>query len=146
LLRGLGLDVNTAFSLSRRNVSRTLALWLGLAALLVQAMAPLCLAGFMSVAAPGASSIILCTAHGFETIQIGADGKPLPATPAQDQQGANCPLCSAMHAASAFMPPTLALANTPLSVTAARMSFVSVPVPSRKFSFAYVTRGPPSLA
>ena len=125
---------------------RTTALWLGLAALLVQAMAPLCLAGFMSAAAPGTSSIILCTSHGFETIQIGADGKPLPATPAQDQQGANCPLCAAMHAASALVPPPLALSIAPPSMIAARMNFISVPVSARKFSFAYVTRGPPGLA
>ena len=126
--------------------ARTTALWLGLAALLVQAMAPLCLAGFMSAGATGASSIILCTSHGFETIQIGADGKPLPATPAQDQQGTTCPLCAAMHATTAFVPPPLALAAAPLSVAAARMSVISVPVPFRKFSFAYVTRGPPGLA
>ena len=132
--------------MNRRRVTRTLALWLGLAALLVQAMAPLCLTGFMSAGVPGESSIILCTSHGFETIRIDADGKPLPGTPAQDQQGSICPLCSAMHAASAFVPLSLALTASPPSMIAARMNVISVPMPPRKFASAYVTRGPPGLA
>ena len=138
--------MSIGFLLNWHRSARTTALWLGLAALLVQAMAPLCLVGSMGAGAPGASSIILCTSHGFETIQIGADGNPLPATPAQDQQGATCPLCAAMHATGAFVPPPLALAAAPPSVAAARMDFISLAVPSRKFASAYVTRGPPGLA
>jgi hypothetical protein len=141
------LDVDTALPLNRRRVLRTFALWLGLVALMVQALAPLCAAGLMGSTdrTDGVASIILCTAHGFETIRIGADGKPLPAAPAQDQQSSPCPLCAAMHAMTAFVPPPIALALVPPSITAARMSFISAAVPSRKFSSAYVTRGPPGL-
>jgi hypothetical protein len=113
---------------------------------MVQAIAPLCAAGLMGSTdhTAGGASIILCTAHGFQTIQIDADGKPLPATP-QNQQ-TSCPLCSAMHAMTAFVPPPLALAVAPPTITAARILLISVAVPSRKFSLAYVTRGPPASA
>src|SRR5258706_5652423 len=109
---------------------RHLALWLGLVALTVQGLAPLHLAGLMR--APGSaaslSSIILCTARGFETVRIGADGKPVPDGPAPDQQGSTCLLCTGCHVGGAFSPPELASTLAPLSwVLASKQIVFAVP-------------------
>src|SRR5258708_22158231 len=57
-------------------VLRTFALTLGLAALMLQALAPLCLAGTAS--AGSGQSIVICTVHGMQTIQLDADGNAVP--------------------------------------------------------------------
>src|SRR5260221_14639452 len=121
---------------------RHLALWLGLVALTVQGLAPLHLAGLMR--APGSaaslSSIILCTARGFETVRIGADGKPVPDAPAPDQQGSTCVLCTGCHAGGAFSPPELASTLAPLLwIRASKQTVFALAVTSR-LQLAYVTR------
>jgi len=76
--------VVTGLSLGCSRALRAFALTLGLVALTLQGLAPLCLnmTGAPSVSASG-YSIIICTVHGYQTIQIGADGKPAPNAPAQ---------------------------------------------------------------
>ena len=91
---------------------RTLALWLGLTALSVQALAPLCLAGMM--AEGGGSEIVLCTAHGFQTVHVDANGKPVPA-PASDQNS-TCPLCAAVSHATTFTTPAVFVLLAPTAV------------------------------
>ena len=56
----------------RAGALKALALWLGLAALILQGFVPLA-----AMAAPAGHSIVICTIHGMQTIRIGADGKPV---------------------------------------------------------------------
>lgn len=134
--------MNTALSLDRRRVFRTLALWLGLAALMVQGLAPLCAVGPMGASgrASGVASIVLCTAHGFETVQIGADGKPLPNQPANT--ASDC--CTACHAPVGFTLPAPILAALPSAIAYDGAHLVTAPVPTARFYSSYVTRGPPA--
>jgi hypothetical protein len=124
--------------------ARALALWLGLIALTLQALAPLCLGGFMA-ARTGGSPIVLCTSHGFETVRVDADGKPVPNAPAPDDGNSLCPLCSAVAQATHFTPPVPFILAAPLLfllfVAEARES---VPLLLRA-ARAYGSRAPPHL-
>ena len=76
-----------------------LALFLGFAALVAQAIAPICLSGFPSSRSADGYSIVLCTAHGFQTVALDAYGKPLPPTPDKNAPDGQCPMCVAFHSA-----------------------------------------------
>jgi len=84
---------------------------------------------------------VLCTAHGFQTVTVDADGKPVPNTPSQDQ---TCPLCVAMHAAGAFIPAALLFLFVPLFVPQRASAAIRVRVRNRHH-VSYVTRGPPGF-
>jgi hypothetical protein len=124
--------------------ARTLALWLGLLALTIQGLAPLCLPGIMRTA--GGPSIILCTAHGLQTVHLGADGKPLSNTPAPNQQNSDCPLCAAAHIGGGFTAPALVALSLPPIARERVARLAPAPVPALKAYFPYVTRAPPALA
>jgi hypothetical protein len=137
--------VSLSFSSNCRRAFRALALSLGLAALMVQGIAPLCLGGLMGTGAAGASSIVLCTAHGFQTVVLDADGNPVPAAPAKNAPDSLCPMCLAFHAASAFAAPALIFVALGLIVTHQR-PLIALPVLSTSHSYrSYVTRAPPEL-
>jgi hypothetical protein len=132
--------VNRAISLlSRRRVFRTLALWLGLAALMVQGLAPLCAPGLMGGSGGSVASIVICTVHGFETVQIGADGKPLPQQPAKN--ASDC--CTACHAPNGFTTPSPILAALPFGASYERAPHFAAPVVLPRFYSSYISRGPP---
>jgi hypothetical protein len=102
----------------------------------------------MSARANGAGlySIILCTAHGFETVQIAADGKPAPDAPLPDQQNSTCPICAGFHAGSAFTAPSpLFIAVSP-QWKQAPQPVLSAFVVSPRAHFSYVSRAPPVAA
>jgi hypothetical protein len=134
--------VNTARSFHRRSVFKTLALWLGLAAMMVQATAPLCAAGLMGATGGGVASIVICTAHGFETVTVGADGQPLPAGPVHNAQ--DC--CAACHAPGGFTAPAPVLVAVPFRIAHEDASFATAPAAAPRFYSSYVTRGPPVLS
>ena len=121
---------------------RAVALWLGLAALTIQGLAPLCLSGMMAGAA-GIQSIVICTIHGYQTLQVQADGKPIPNAPAPDQQNSTCPICAGFHAAKAFTAPALVGLVVPTDFTPAPLAIASTPPPSLKSHVSYVSRAPP---
>jgi len=131
--------VISAISLHRRVFSR-FVLWLGLAALMVQAMVPLCAAGLMGGAGGGIASVVICTVHGFETVQIGADGKPIPSGPAHG--ASDC--CSACHAPTGFTPPAPIRVAVPSVIRFENPRVLTVPLVEQRFYSSYVTRGPPA--
>jgi hypothetical protein len=133
--------VITALFTSSTRTFRTLALWLGLTALIVQGLAPLC-AGFMTEASAGVPSIVICTAHGSQTVQIGADGKAVPAAPLTNA-GDCCSVCSVP---GGFALPSPILVAMPSSITATYLPAVAAPVIGQRFYFSYLTRGPPAAA
>jgi hypothetical protein len=136
--------VVTGLSLGCSRALRAFALTLGLVALTLQGLAPLCLgmAGGASGLA-GVHSVVLCTIHGYQTIQIGADGKPAPNTPAPDQQSSACPICAGVQGANGFTAPEPVALSIPTHFTfappAIASSFASVPKPH----FSYISRAPP---
>jgi hypothetical protein len=130
--------VNQAISFHSRRVFRTLALWLGLAALMVQGLAPLCAPGLMG-GGDGTGSIVICTAHGFETVQIGVDGKPLPAAPGKN--ASDC--CNVCHAPNGFTTPAPMLAAAPFAVAYMQAAGFAAPIILPRFYSSYIGRGPP---
>jgi hypothetical protein len=136
--------VVTGLSLGCSKALRAFALTLGLVALTLQGLAPLCLnmAGGTSGAA-GVHSIVLCTIHGYQTIQIGADGKPAPNAPTPDQQNSTCPICVGFHAAKAFTAPEPIALAVPTNFQRAVLSIASAPTPSLRSLASYISRAPP---
>ena len=123
---------------------RAVALWLGLAALTIQGLAPLCLNMMDApLASAGVSSIVLCTLHGFQTIRIAADGKPIPNAPTPDQQNSTCPICTGFHAAKTFTAPALVGLVVPTHFTLAPQAINSSPVPLVSSHRSYISRAPP---
>lgn len=119
---------------------RALALTLGLAAMAMQGLAPLCLAGWK--ATPGGTSSIICTEHGREIVRIDAEGKPLPGTPSPSRQDSTCPLCAAFQAASLFAAPVVAW----LLISGLRLNpriVVSSSPATPRPPLSYVSRAPP---
>jgi len=121
-------------------VLRTFALTLGLAALMLQALAPLCLAGTAS--ASSGQSIVICTLHGTQTIQLDADGKAVP--PSHDSQSSTCSMCLGAQTARAFTVPTLASVPVPTISAPVEPIVASSITPSFPPHFSYVTRAPPA--
>jgi hypothetical protein len=134
--------VNLAIFLSGRRAWKMLALWFGLVALMVQGLVPLCASGAMGGAVGNIASVVICTSHGFETVQVDGDGKPLPQPPGKSMS--DC--CSACHAPGGFnlasplrlTAPSLVAYNAPL--------FAPAPIGAARFYSSYVTRGPPVSA
>jgi len=130
---------------NRQRAWKTFGLWLGLAALMVQAVAPLCAAGRVSTGADGSSAIVLCTAHGLETIRIGADGRPLQDAPAEDHH-ASCFLCVSCPSANATPTPSFIGIAAPATGMGAPAIAAAAPAISLKLHFSYVSRAPPASA
>jgi hypothetical protein len=122
-----------------------IALVFGLAALAVQAVAPICLSGFPAPHSTNGVQIVLCTGHGFQTITLDADGKPIPAPPARDGSDGLCQMCTAFHST-----PLIVTSAAPLlvvllfSIRENRIVATDVPVLRRAYS-SFITRGPPAL-
>jgi hypothetical protein len=134
-------------SLGCSRALRAFALTLGLVALTLQGLAPLCLnmAGAPSSSA-GGYSIVLCTIHGYQTVQIGADGKPAPNTPSPDQQNSTCPMCAGVQAAKAFIAPAPIALAVPTNFQRAVLSIASTPAASLRSHVSYISRAPPRQA
>lgn len=128
------------FAARRRRAFQTLALWFGLVALTIQGLVPLCVAS--PAAAAGGSSIVICTVHGYETIQFDADGNPTGA-PISDH-GANCFLCLGCHIGSGLPPPALAQLFVPSESVRDPFEVAHARAPSRPQHFSYVSRAPPA--
>jgi len=119
----------------------TYALMLGLFALILQGLVPLCLGG-MNAPANG-SFIVICTTHGTQTIRVDGDGNPLPNAPAPDQHDSLCLFCANIHGLAGFIPPArMALLAPTVSQQAPREALSGEPVRSPHIS--YVSRAPPS--
>ena|SRR5258705_3666901 len=146
--RKLDASVLTSASFAYAKALRTLALMLGLISLTVQGLAPFRIAAAMAAPASqaGGSSIIICTIDGMRTIQLDADGKPLPEKSAPDQQSPNCPTCTSFHSASAFAAPQPALLVAPASYTRLPRMFASASAPSQRSHTPYSNRAPPASA
>ena len=116
---------------------RALALWLGLAALLVQSVAP----AYASLAVAGkGTSIVICTAHGFQTVQVDSDGKTVQGKSSAHLQ--DC--CTDCQAAGGFVLPTPIRVPEPVSIVFATVSFWAALSIAPCFFSPYVTRAPPS--
>ena len=137
----------TGLSLGCTRALRAFALMLGLVALTVQGLAPLCLnmMGGPSGSA-GAYSIVLCTIHGVQTIQIGADGKPAPNAPSPGQQNSTCPICTGFQAAHGFTGPELVAFVVPANFQRAPLPIMAAPAPSLRSHHSYISRAPPRWA
>jgi hypothetical protein len=128
--------VNRVISLPSHRVFRTLALWLGLAALMIQGLAPLC-AGAMS--GSGGASIVICTAHGSQTVQLDSDGKALPGGPAK--LAADC--CTVCHAPNGFTISSPILAALPSEAVHETVRSEAAPLILPRSYSSYISRGPP---
>ena len=127
-----------------RSALQGLALWLGVIALTLQSFAPLCLAAAGGSAPPGGYSIVICTAHGFEKLVIGADGAPVKGTPATPDQ--SCSLCIGMHSQSGCAAPDLVSLAQPAIAVAASLPDEPTPASSLRPHSSYVSRAPPISA
>jgi hypothetical protein len=127
----------TAISVRSRHVLRALALWLGLAALMVQSLAP---AYARTVQTSGATSIVICTAHGFQTVQLEEDGNALAGKSSANAQ--DC--CTDCQVTGGFIVPTPVRLPEPFQVASEVPWFAASPPIAARFYSSYVTRGPPS--
>jgi hypothetical protein len=93
--------------------------------------------------AAGMSSIVLCTIHGFQTIRIDANGKPIPYSPAPDQQNSSCPMCVGFQAAKAFTTPALVGLVVSTDFMPAPLPITASKAPSLKLHASYISRAPP---
>jgi hypothetical protein len=120
---------------------RAFALWLGLAALSVQAMAPLCLAGFMpSSESAGSFPIVLCAAHGIRTLYTDGNNQSQPPSP--DDQN-SCPLCSAVAQVANFTAPGPILMLLPIAIGLVPESSLARPMRLARRAASYTSRAPP---
>jgi hypothetical protein len=137
-----GASVILSLPILRRSL-RVLTLWFGLAALVLQGLAPPGLA-LSKAGLSGVAAIILCTEHGFQTVHLGADGNPLPATPAGNHENAACTLCCSAHAMAGFMLPPPILLTAPVFIAQDAALFASSVVHAARFYVSYLGRAPPS--
>ena len=124
---------------------KTLALWLGLIALTIQALAPLCLGGQAQAAETGGNTIVICTSHGIETVTLGDDGKPVKQAPASGHHVSDCTLCGTCLMGGFTAPSAIAFDAPSVSVGDAR-AVIAAPAASRPNHFFYVGRAPPKPA
>ena len=124
--------------------TRLVLLQLALVAMVLRALIP---AGWMPAAGGQGTGLVICTGQGLVTIQLGPDGKPLPAQPGDQDQSHHhdvCPFAAAGHLA----PPAL---TAGLSLPLAVVAGAAPPVPQgigrnlARHSLAS-PRAPPRLA
>jgi len=129
----------TAISAETRHAVRAVALWLGVLALMVQSLAPVYAA--LAAGAGEGSSIVICTAHGFETVRVDADGNAIAGK--SSANSSDC--CNDYHAAGGFIVPTPVCFPEPFHI-ASEVSWFAAQhsVTLRPYS-SYITRGPPLL-
>src|SRR5206468_5215082 len=131
-------------SLFRRSFE-FVALIFGLAALAVQAIAPICLSGFAASRSSGGFSIVLCTAHGFQSVTLDQNGKPIPAAPAKDGSDGLCQMCTAFHSAPLIVTPAAAILIFLLFWSRSDQIVASdAPVLRRAYA-SFFTRGLPAI-
>ena len=129
----------TAISAETRQAIRAVALWLGVLALMVQTLAP---AYAASAAGAGkGSSIVICTAHGFQTVRVDADGNAI----AGKSSGNSSDCCNDYHAAGGFIVPTPVRVPEPFRIVSEASWFAAPASIAPRFYSSYVTRGPPLL-
>ena len=132
---------------SGKRMFQTLALWLGLVALTIQGLAPLCIAGAAGTAgAAGVNSIVICTVRGYKTVQLDADGNPLPDAPASDHGNSTCFLGLGCHMGLGFAAPVVAQVVVPAGLEREPLRLASAVAPYRPAHSSYVTRAPPHLS
>lgn len=129
----------------RNRVLHALALCLSLIAIANQATARLGLPGIVPHrAGSDIFTIVICTGHGWKTVQIDKDGRPLDEVPAARGPKTKCPICTELQTASACtLAPVIGL-SAPLNsgrVVPAKPPQIR-PV-SRPYS-SYVSRAPPA--
>ena len=126
----------TAISAETRQAIRAVALWLGVFALMVQTLAP----AYAASAAGGedGSSIVICTAHGFQTVRVDADGNAIAGKSSANSQ--DC--CTDCSAAGGFILPSPLRFAAPFMGSAAPR-FAPQPILVARLYSTYVTRGPP---
>jgi hypothetical protein len=123
-------------------LGRSLALWLGLVALTIQGLVPLCAAG--PAAASGGNAIVICTSHGFETLQLDADGNPVPGAPQADHS--TCFLCLGCHIGASFTAPAFVAFSAPQSAQRQAPFAAETHRLTRPAHVSYVSRAPPAAA
>lgn len=125
--------------------------WLGLLALLFHSLLPLTYHSLQQrkAADAGFDSIVICTAYGMRTIQIGADGQPLAADETPDQDGKGqpaaryCPICLGAQQGFAILP-AMPLLAMPVMLEILRHSVWSAAPPPELIQQRPHARGPPA--
>lgn len=125
--------------------------WLGLLALLFHSLLPLTYHSLQQrkAADAGFDSIVICTAYGMRTIQIGADGQPLAADETPDQDGKGqpaaryCPICLGAQQGFAILP-AMPLLAMPVMLEILRHSVWSAAPPPELTQQRPHARGPPA--
>ena len=130
------------FTTSGKRAFQTLALWFGIVALTIQGLVPLCVAS--PAAAAGGSSIVICTVHGYETIQLDANGNPT-GVPASNH-GATCFLCLGCQVGSGLPAPAFAHFSVPSGLQRQPLQLADAVTPSRPQHLSYVSRAPPAVS
>jgi DUF2946 family protein len=124
---------------SGKPVLRSLVLWLGLIALSIQGLVPLC----ASAATHGSgSSIVICTTHGYETVQVDEDGNPVAPVPQSDH--ATCFLCLGCHLGGGFTAPSLIAFALPDRAAQTAPQFIDAAIPASRAHLPYTSRAPPA--
>jgi len=124
---------------SKGRMFRTFALWLGLVALTIQGLVPLCAMGPAS--ASGTNSIVICTSHGFETVALDADGNPIEGAPHADHS--SCFMCLGCQIGGGFTAVMFVAFAAPANVHRETPHIASAPMLARSAHLSYVSRAPP---
>jgi hypothetical protein len=125
--------------MTARRQRRRFAAWLGLAALALQALVPLLVAGEIALAARAGDERV------FELCAFGhLHEEGVPGKPGRDEdRGTLCPICVALHAAPVFTPAAAAsLAVPAFHGIEIRVAATRLPAPRFAYSF-YRSRAPP---
>jgi hypothetical protein len=122
-----------------KRVWQSIALWFGLFALTIQGLAPLCMAGGQGAA--GANAVVICTSHGFKTVQLDSSGNAVPNTPAPDH--ASCFFCLGCPMGAGFTAPTVAALPAPVSVASDNTLSPDAPRAAYAAHRPYASRAPP---
>jgi hypothetical protein len=93
----------------------------------------------------GLIPVVICTANGFQTVDVGSDGKNSPA-PTEKHVRAHCPLClSSAHQVAILAPMPGAIALPAASTEQSPQSSTTPVDTARQFSSAQ-PRAPPDLS
>ena len=124
----------------RRRLRRKSIAWLGLLALLIQALLPLVVGAEVAVIAKsGDHALIELCAFGHLHVDHDTDGRPGHHHHSDDL----CPICVALQASPAFTTPAPTVLPLP-SATPIRVAATVAPVAPRLLAFtAYRSRAPP---